>query len=263
MPISTRISRRNAPAIATAVMVVWLVAVSAYSILAAPAPARRAGAQRLVRTALGATKQRAMRQRPTVISGNPAAALPTKPDAPKEEKAKPPKKKRKKKLDVAPGHALPLPVRVASVNELDDPHHDYPALDIEVKRGIKVRAVTSGRVKDTTGRGACGKGVIIRGKDGFTYTYCHGNKRFVSPGKHVKAGEPIMASGNTGNSTGPHLHLQISKPNGRLVCPQDLLPAWVKGKRKSPWQADARGCHTGDYGRKHRHNHKDKKGKRR
>jgi murein DD-endopeptidase MepM/ murein hydrolase activator NlpD len=131
--------------------------------------------------------------------------------------------------------------------ELRDRHHDYPALDLAVRPGTKVLAVTPGRVKDTTGRGACGKGVILRGKDGFTYTYCHGNKRFVGPGKWVDAGDPIMASGNTGNSTGPHLHLQISRPNGKLVCPQHLLPAWMKGVRKSPWKAQSKGCHSGTY----------------
>jgi murein DD-endopeptidase MepM/ murein hydrolase activator NlpD len=237
-------------------MVVWLASVCAYSILAAPASARRTKAPRLVRTALGAKMHRPERALPMATDAVPSTAMSTKPGGPKKSESKrekkEKKKKRKKKPRVAPGHALPLPVRVASVSELDDRHHDYPALDIEVRTGIKVRAVTPGWVKDTTGRGACGKGVIIKGKDGFTYTYCHGNKRFVSPGKRVDAGDPIMASGNTGNSSGPHLHLQITKPNGRLVCPQDLLPTWVKGKNKSPWKADARGCHTGNYGRKNR-----------
>jgi murein DD-endopeptidase MepM/ murein hydrolase activator NlpD len=183
-----------------------------------------------------------------------ATTGPVKPRPPKDKEKREPRgeKKRKKarKSRIAPGHALPLPPRVVAARELRDRHHDYPALDLAVRPGTKVLAVTPGRVKDTTGRGACGKGVIVRGKDGFTYTYCHGNKRFVSPGKWVDAGDPIMASGNTGNSTGPHLHLQIAKPNGRLVCPQDLLPAWEKGKHKSPWKADARGCHNGRYGRR-------------
>jgi murein DD-endopeptidase MepM/ murein hydrolase activator NlpD len=251
--------RRHLPTIASIVMAAWLAAVCAYSGLATPASARRTGATRIVKTVLGTKGSRrapGTRQRTMPVELQAASPVPVKPRPPKaNDKPEPTREKKRKKARkprVAPGHALPLPARVVATRELDDRHHDYPALDIAVRPGTKVRAVTPGRVKDTTGRGACGKGVIIKGKDGFIYTYCHGNKRFVSPGKRVDAGDPIMASGNTGNSTGPHLHLQISKPNGRLVCPQDLLPAWAKGKRKSPWKADARGCHNGRYGRRHR-----------
>jgi murein DD-endopeptidase MepM/ murein hydrolase activator NlpD len=53
-----------------------------------------------------------------------------------------------------------------------------------------------------------------------------------------------MRSGNTGDSTGPHLHLQIRKPNGKLVCPQDLLPAWNEGEPTSPWDAKRVGCRS-------------------
>ncbi|MGH2809206.1 MAG: M23 family metallopeptidase [Actinomycetota bacterium] len=258
MPFPTRVPRRHLPTIATAVMVVWLAAVCAYSILAAPASARGSGVHRLVRTALGAKASGGRPQPAIAVAGGPAASSPTKPTGKGKEKPKSErdKKKRHKKRDqkrhkkrkrskpqVAPGHALPLPARVLSAHELRHKHHDYPALDVAVRPGTKVRAVTAGRVRDTTGRGACGKGVIIRGKDHFLYTYCHGNKRFVAPGKWVDAGDPIMASGNTGRSTGPHLHLQIKRPNGRLVCPQHLLPKWLHGKRVSPWKAGRRGCH--------------------
>jgi murein DD-endopeptidase MepM/ murein hydrolase activator NlpD len=235
-------------------MVVWLAAVCAYSVLATPAAARRSGAKRIVKTVLGTNGRVPVgtRQKTMAVELQAAMTTPVKPRPPKEKhepkhNGKKRKKKVRKKPRIAPGHALPLPLRILAPRELRDRHHDYPALDIAVKPGTKVIAVTAGRVKDTTGRGACGKGVIIRGKDGFTYTYCHGNKRFVSPGKRVDAGDPIMASGNTGNSTGPHLHLQISRPNGKLVCPQHLLPAWHDGVRKSPWKAHSKGCHSGRY----------------
>jgi murein DD-endopeptidase MepM/ murein hydrolase activator NlpD len=245
-------------------MVLWLGAVCAYSVLATPASARHSRAERIVKTVLGAKEGRPAhaRQRTSAVdTRSRSTSQKVRPrEATKKTRDNDDKKRKKKarKPQIAAGHALPLPARVVASRDLDDRHHDYPALDLAVRPGTKVLAVTPGRVKDTTGRGACGKGVIIRGKDGFTYTYCHGNKRFVSPGKRVDAGDPIMASGNTGNSTGPHLHLQIAKPNGRLVCPQDLLPAWLKGKRKSPWKADARGCHNGRYGRRH-HRHRGKR----
>ena len=64
----------------------------------------------------------------------------------------------------------------------------------------------------------CGYGVTITGHDGHRYTYCHGQSLadHLQPGIQVGAGELIMASGNTGNSTTPHLHFQIqlSPSNG-------------------------------------------------
>ena len=163
------------------------------------------------------------------------------------------RRKRKPARDL--GHTLPVAARLASVDELKAPHHDYPALDLALDPGTKVVAVTSGRVRDTTKSGACGKGVILEGKDNFTYTYCHGSKLLVGRGRSVSEGQGILRSGNTGDSTGPHLHLQIRKPNGKLVCPQDLLPAWQRGVPKSPWEAKRTGCHTGGHkheGRKRR-----------
>jgi murein DD-endopeptidase MepM/ murein hydrolase activator NlpD len=51
-----------------------------------------------------------------------------------------------------------------------------------------------------------------------------------------------MASGNTGNSEAPHLHFQISNPDGNLVCPQAPLEAWWNGVAASPITAPLTGC---------------------
>ena len=245
----------------------WVAAVCAYSMSGRPASARRATSRRLVTTALGGKAPKARtfetRSRPLTVdveasqSPTPRRPEPKKDPARKPQKA-PEKKPKVKKVDDSAsdvGHSLPVAPRLVSESELDDPHHDYPALDVSLRMGTPVKAVTAGRVQDTTGWGACGKGVILKGKDGFTYTYCHGKRRTVGRGRWVNAGDRILISGNSGDSTGPHLHLQIRTPYGKLVCPQHLLGAWANGHKKSPWKAGRHGCFTGA----RRHHHKKKR----
>ncbi len=240
----------------------WLVAVYLYSIGGAPAAARHVSPKRLVKTALGGKPPvRRLETRSRPVTADIAIAT-TEPDtAPPPRSAAPeatPSKESGGRSIRAVGHALPVAEVLASGDELREPHHDYAALDIGVRTGTKVRAVTAGRITGTTRWGACGKGVILRGKDGFTYTYCHGSRLQVGRGRFVAAGHTLMRSGNSGDSTGPHLHLQIRRPDGKLVCPQDLLPVWEQGIRRSPWEAKRHGCHTGG----HRHDSKRKKNKR-
>lgn len=257
----TRSLRRHVPAIATCLVIVWLAAVYVYSITGVPASARKASSRRLVTTALGgrAPKEARFEKRSRPINVDvrvtPTAEAGTRGRSPeqRERRVRPPQKKDEPTaLDV--GHSLPVAPSLASNSELKQPHHDYPALDLSLRTGTKVYAVTTGRVTDTTGSGACGNGIIIQGRDGFTYTYCHGKRRMVGRGRFVHAGDRIMLSGNTGDSTGPHLHLQIRTPYGKLVCPQHVLPAWSNGHKKSVWKAGRHGCFTGGH-----HHHKKKR----
>jgi murein DD-endopeptidase MepM/ murein hydrolase activator NlpD len=64
----------------------------------------------------------------------------------------------------------------------------------------------------------------------------------VTGGDRISAGGLLMWSGNTGNSTGPHLHFGIRDPSGRNLCPQDLLVAWYEGIPLSPDAAPTGGC---------------------
>lgn len=56
----------------------------------------------------------------------------------------------------------------------------------------------------------------------YTVSYCHLSSSKVTIGRYVKAGEIIGVSGNTGMSTGPHLHLTIKK-DGKAIDPIILL----------------------------------------
>ena len=144
-------------------------------------------------------------------------------------------------------HHVPVPVKRLTPRVLAERHHDYPAWDISLPHGTRVFAVEAGRVKDRTRWGACGKGIVIRSKTGYTYTYCHGGKLLVKRGRWVHPGREIMRSGNTGNSSGPHLHLQIAGPRGFLLCPQPLLESWAEGDEMWPSETTTRGCHTGHH----------------
>ncbi len=145
---------------------------------------------------------------------------------------------------VVGAYALPIDRALIDVGPamLDQPHHDYPALDLPLPTGTPVYAVAGGRVRSVDPGGLCGNGVVVAGDDGYVYTYCHADAAAVTAGAVVVAGQLVMRSGNTGNSDGPHLHLQVARPDGTLVCPQGLLRAWYLGDPKPAASAVATGC---------------------
>lgn len=111
------------------------------------------------------------------------------------------------------------------------PHHDYPSADIPIPTGEKVYAVVGGKITSApagTATEGLGYGLIIDVGGGVTMQYGHGSDGGSVPGAKkgdtVQAGQLLMHSASTGNSTGPHLHFGI-RVNGKAVCPQSLLMA--------------------------------------
>jgi murein DD-endopeptidase MepM/ murein hydrolase activator NlpD len=126
-----------------------------------------------------------------------------------------------------PSFAMPLPRNVLPRSEYDDPHHDYPAIDLPVGTGTAAYAVRAGtvvRINDSS----CGMGINLTGTDGAIYTYCHFSAWSVAHGATVVPGQRIGSTGNTGNSTGPHLHFGIRTGSTRR-CPQNFLLALYDG----------------------------------
>jgi len=64
--------------------------------------------------------------------------------------------------------------------------------------------------------------VVIKHGEGLRTLYAHNDMLLVHGGQQVKQGEIIARSGNTGTSTGPHLHFEI-QINGNPVDPQQYL----------------------------------------
>jgi len=84
--------------------------------------------------------------------------------------------------------------------------------------GTNIFASSAGTVVRADYNGGYGLCVLISHPDGRMTRYAHCSKLLVSVGQQVKQGETIAKSGNTGRSTGPHLHFEIII-NGSAVNP--------------------------------------------
>ncbi len=83
-------------------------------------------------------------------------------------------------------------------------------LDVKVFIGDTIRAAFDGKVRvvKNQGRRGYGKYIVIRHDNGLETVYGHLSKQIVEINQLVKAGEPIALGGNTGRSTGSHLHFE-------------------------------------------------------
>jgi murein DD-endopeptidase MepM/ murein hydrolase activator NlpD len=103
----------------------------------------------------------------------------------------------------------------------------HPGIDIdEFPFGNNpVLAIMAGTVTFVGGEECCSYGlyVIVKHTDGYTSLYAHLSSISVLEGQEVKQGQVLGKSGNTGFSTGVHLHLEIRK-DGVAIDPLTLLP---------------------------------------
>lgn len=99
---------------------------------------------------------------------------------------------------------------------------NHTGLDIAASSGTPIKAVAAGTVTQASYQGSYGKLIKINHGNGVETWYAHTSKMYVSVGEQIEAGEVIAAVGSTGNSTGPHLHLEV-RINGEHVNPQNYL----------------------------------------
>lgn len=127
----------------------------------------------------------------------------------------------------------PLPVQYTQISspygerELDGKREFHDGIDIPCPEGTPVLAVLPGKVllSGWTGRG--GYAVVLAHENNVQTTYCHFSKLTLMEGQIVKPGTVIGLSGNTGRSTGPHLHFSV-KINGRPCDPKEWLKVPTK-----------------------------------
>ena len=98
----------------------------------------------------------------------------------------------------------------------------HTGLDIAAKTGTPIKVVADGTVTSAKYSGSYGNLVKVDHGNGVETWYAHNSKMYVKAGQKVNAGDTIAAVGSTGNSTGPHLHLEI-RVNGVHVNPQNYL----------------------------------------
>ncbi|MDF9842371.1 MULTISPECIES: peptidoglycan DD-metalloendopeptidase family protein [unclassified Paenibacillus] len=89
----------------------------------------------------------------------------------------------------------------------------HSGIDIAGSIGDPIYAAMEGEVTASDQMGARGKYIIIKHANGLETWYMHLNSMSVSAGDKVTKGEQIGTLGNTGRSTGPHLHFQVIKQN--------------------------------------------------
>ena len=98
----------------------------------------------------------------------------------------------------------------------------HEGIDFRAATGTRVYAAKTGRILYAARKSGYGKTVVIQHADNFTTWYGHLSRIRVSTGEIVKQGEVIGLSGDTGISTGPHLHFEI-RNNGKSENPERHL----------------------------------------
>ena len=120
----------------------------------------------------------------------------------------------------------------------------HKGLDIKVYIGDTIRSAFSGKVRIVNYEAAgYGKYVVIRHNNGLETIYGHMSAQLVEENQNVKAGQPIGLGGNTGRSTGSHLHFETR------LCGVALNPALLFDFRNQDVVADYYVFHKDTYER--------------
>lgn len=108
-------------------------------------------------------------------------------------------------------------------------HQHHSGCDFAAPKGTPLYANKDLTVvKSEYNNGGYGNMVVAQDANGNKYTFAHLNNRDVKAGQTIKAGDQIGNTGNTGKSTGPHLHYEVTNANGKKIDPQSTDPSTGK-----------------------------------
>jgi murein DD-endopeptidase MepM/ murein hydrolase activator NlpD len=135
----------------------------------------------------------------------------------------------------AAGGGIDAPVTSTFGERLDPFTHQlsrHTGLDLAATSGTPIPAAQAGVVIAAGPRGGYGNAIEVAHADGTTTLYAHASEVRVTPGEHVSEGETVGLVGQTGRSTGPHLHLEVRK-GGQFLDPQLALKTYRLRAEKS------------------------------
>ena len=121
----------------------------------------------------------------------------------------------------------------------------HRGVDIAAAQGTPVAAIHDGKVVSAGDTGSYGLCVVIEDDKGYQSRYAHCSSLSVSAGQEVRRGDVIGAVGSTGNSTGPHLHLEVML-NGEYLNPYYFVDTGGSGEPTGPIIPDYSGEPVGD-----------------
>lgn len=107
----------------------------------------------------------------------------------------------------------------ADSSDYSGPH---PGLDVAVPIGTPIRAAGGGTVVEVGDDAKYGKFVRLEHRDGYETLYAHTSQILVKQGEKIPSGRAIALSGNSGQSTAPHLHFEV-RQGGAAVDPMLLI----------------------------------------
>lgn len=122
------------------------------------------------------------------------------------------------------GKELPISAPYGNI----DPWHPTPhqGTDIAIVEGTELYSPTDGIVESVVDYGnvKLGKAIVIRTEEGEKLIYGHlSDNSFLTEGQTVRAGDFVGLSGNTGRSSGPHLHVGLKDNSGQFINPEKYV----------------------------------------
>jgi murein DD-endopeptidase MepM/ murein hydrolase activator NlpD len=170
-------------------------------------------------------------EKPTAASPSPASAGAAPPKASSRSAPQKPGSKPKPAPTSKPGwrdRVRPLAGRCRVTSTFADhrgrtPPSTAPGIDLACAVGTDVRAWAAGKVIRSRWSDLGGRSLWISHDDGIRTYYAHLSSLAVLEGESVSAGQKIAESGDTGHTTGPHLHFAVVR-NGEYVDPDSYLP---------------------------------------
>lgn len=131
---------------------------------------------------------------------------------------------------------MTVPRITAWYGQTDSAHKTpHTGIDIAAPVGTELHAPVDGTVSRIADYGdhSLGKAIFVKTDNGYQYVVGHLSKIKVHVNQHIESGDVIALTGNTGNSTGPHVHLGAFDTHGHFMNPirlfslQDILEIFI------------------------------------